>query len=208
VANPKPSRRAEIGAARRERTRETLIAGALETLSSASVDELTIDDFVAAAGVARGTYYNHFRTKVALLNAMADYVAERIVARLDETLAGEEDPVRRIAIAAQTFVRIATEEPAWGWVLVRSTPEMVGGWSDGMRAGVIADLRRGQERGIFHVLSEDAAVAMTIGSLREGIRLALTSDLPPDFGIRLAQMTLLSLGTAPADVARAEAFRL
>ena len=54
------ARRAEIGAARRAKSRNTILTAAFACYGRADGRIVRIEDICKAAGVARGTFYNHF----------------------------------------------------------------------------------------------------------------------------------------------------
>lgn len=189
-------RRAEIGRIKRERTRAMLIESALKVVAQRGFDAPTIDDFISAAQVARGTFYNYFATREALLVALGAHVADTIDAEILALFKGIDDPARRIAIAIHCFIAISKRDPDWGWVLVRSLPTAGGGWSEGMRRGVLADIRRGRRTGRFRIPSVQSAVVLGIGTLGAAIRTVLVEPTPPNFSRQIAAMTLQGLGMA------------
>src|SRR5690349_6429998 len=90
---------------RRVRTRAALLEAGRTLFASRSVDGVTIDDIVAAADVAKGSFYNHFPDKEALARELADRAragAEALAARLG---AGVADPAERVARAVCGFAR-------------------------------------------------------------------------------------------------------
>jgi len=54
--------RAASAERRRARTRERLLDAAEKVVASKDLQDATIEDFVSAAGVSRGTFYNYFPT--------------------------------------------------------------------------------------------------------------------------------------------------
>ena len=70
MAKQTTTRRAEIGRERRARMRNRLIEAAARVIASHGSDSVSIDTFIRAAGVARGTFYNHFKTREELLDAL------------------------------------------------------------------------------------------------------------------------------------------
>ncbi|ETA51490.1 TetR/AcrR family transcriptional regulator [Ponticoccus alexandrii] len=66
--------------ARSIRTRETLLSLAREKASAVGYGALRVEDIVAAAGVAKGTFFSHFKDKDALMDIL---IAERLNALLD-----------------------------------------------------------------------------------------------------------------------------
>ncbi|MDR3096140.1 MAG: TetR/AcrR family transcriptional regulator [Paraburkholderia sp.] len=201
-------RRAEIGRQKRERTRSALIEAALKVVARRGFEAPTIDDFIAAAEVARGTFYNYFETKEALFVAMAAYVADAVDTEILPLVAGEDDPAVRIAIAIRHFIRICKRDHDWGWVLVRTLPDTTGGWSEEMRKGVLDDIRRGKRSGRFKVASVPAAVALGIGTLGAAIRMVLVDRTSGDFPEQIAAITLQGLGMEQEEAARVAAMPL
>src|SRR5512143_3862673 len=74
----------------RRATREhALVDAAVDVFRMRGVERATVDDIVAAAGVAKGTFYLYFRTKDDVVNA----VAERIVAGVADRVEAAIEPV-------------------------------------------------------------------------------------------------------------------
>ncbi|HNN08489.1 MAG TPA: helix-turn-helix domain-containing protein, partial [Azospira sp.] len=59
---PRVDHRTRVGQERRERTRAKLLAAALPVFAKHGADAAIIDSIIQQAGVARGTFYNYFRT--------------------------------------------------------------------------------------------------------------------------------------------------
>lgn len=69
--------------------RAQLVATAARLFSEKGVVDTSVSDIVGAAGVAQGTFYWYFPSKAAVLEAVADEVAEEFAAAI---LAVEADP--------------------------------------------------------------------------------------------------------------------
>ena len=68
-----------VGAQRRSRTRAQIITSAMAVFAAKGPDAPVIDDFILAAGISRGTFYNHFRTVPELLQATSELLTEELV---------------------------------------------------------------------------------------------------------------------------------
>src|SRR5579862_1856074 len=77
-----PADRVDIGREKRRRTRAALIEAAMKVFARLGPDAPIIDDFIAEAGVARGTFYNYFETREELLIAVATELSDRLLARM------------------------------------------------------------------------------------------------------------------------------
>jgi hypothetical protein len=62
--------RAATAQRRRDQTRERLIDAAETVVAEKGVETASIEDFVRAAGVSRGTFYNYFPTATDIVHAM------------------------------------------------------------------------------------------------------------------------------------------
>lgn len=153
---------------RRIRTRAALLRAGQALFAERSVDGVSIDDIVAAADVAKGSFYNHFSDKDALARALAEQArlgAEALAARVG---AGIEDPAERVARAVCGFARQALENPETarlGQRLFHSAaiPDAP------MNAGVRADIQAGLAAGRFHGVSLEAAVLLAVGVVQMAV---------------------------------------
>src|SRR5260370_17340643 len=63
------SYRTQVGQRRRATTEGRILEAAVHIFAAKGPDAPTIDDFIKAAGIARGTFYNYFKSTRGLLNA-------------------------------------------------------------------------------------------------------------------------------------------
>ncbi|WP_454674927.1 TetR/AcrR family transcriptional regulator [Achromobacter pestifer] len=195
-------RRARIGEQKRAKTRLLLVEAAVQTIAERGFDTPTIDDFIAAANVARGTFYNHFPTREELLAAAAAHVADTIDAEILPLFSVVDDPPQRVAIAIRKFIALSMASPALGGLLVRMVLLNGAALSEEMQRGVLADLQEGAARGRFNLPSMQAGVAASLGTISMGIRIAINGDVPPDFPETIAAMILRSLGMTVKEAAK------
>ncbi len=105
---------------RAARTRAMLIAAGLELLVERPIDAIPIDAFVAAAGVAKGSFFNHFVDKQDFANAIASEVRRELEAQIALANAGVTDPLERIAGGMRIAAEFALSHPKQTIVLIRS----------------------------------------------------------------------------------------
>jgi AcrR family transcriptional regulator len=101
---------------RRERTRKRLLEAARSQIADKGVSGLRINDITEGADVALGSFYNHFESKEAIVDAI---VAESLE-ELAETLAtgALEDPAELVSSAIRQFVGLAYEDPEFARLVV------------------------------------------------------------------------------------------
>ena len=122
-----------------ERTRSAVLDGAARAVEKHGARRATMGDIAVLAGIAKGTLYNHFRTKDAVYAAAVE-AAVRALAE-ESALAARDDLADALALAAErigghpALRRLASDEPAALAVLV--TPSDGPTWQlarDGVRA--------------------------------------------------------------------------
>lgn len=183
------------------RTRAALLRAGQSLFSARSVDGVSIDDIVAAADVAKGSFYNHFADKDALARALADQARRSAEALAAAVGAGVEDPAERVARAVCGFARQALEHPEGARLMQRlfqgaAIPDAP------MNAGVRADIQAGLAAGRFEGVSLEAGVLMAVGVVQMTVARTLDQDAPAHAALLaqdLAFGLLRGLGlTAPA----------
>lgn len=98
------------------RTRAAVLDGALRAVAAEGARKTTMAEIAAAAGIAKGTLYNHFRAKEAVFAAAAEAAVQRLG---DEAAkqAADAGLAAALALAARTVAESPTiarlrEEPA------------------------------------------------------------------------------------------------
>lgn len=169
------------------RTRAALIAAGLDLLVERPIDAVAIDELVARAGVAKGSFFNHFEGKhdfAAAVGAEVRLAVEDEVARAND---GVADPVARIAGGLAVAARLAVEAPRRMMVLLRT---------HGGVTGSAHPLNRG--------LKEDLAAALAAGLLGPETREA-AGAAGVTYWLGLCQVTMIHL--IEAQPSRGEAGR-
>ena len=105
---------------RAARTRSALISAGVDLLADRPVDAISIDEFVAAAGVAKGSFFNHFADKAQFSRAVTKEIRvdiEQWVNRINSDVA---DPLERLAGGMIAATAYAMTFPHRTSVLARS----------------------------------------------------------------------------------------
>ncbi|KAK48618.1 TetR family transcriptional regulator [Caballeronia jiangsuensis] len=172
--------RTRVGALRREKTRIRLIESALAVFAEKGADAPTIDDFIAAAGVARGTFYNYFRTTAELLSAVAGESSDEVLAVIDPLVRAIDDPAQRVVVGSRLYMSMAARYPLWGAFITRV------GTKRGSRGRLLdeylmRDLQMALDAGRFDVADVVVARDIALGSIMYGIETLLSGDAPVDY---------------------------
>lgn len=192
------SRRQEIGAERRERTRQKLLAAGARVVAELGEKKANIDDFIRAAGVARGTFYNHYSTRAELLDDLWVTIGSAPFRQIQRACENLVDPAERLVAEARLVFATACRNEAWGW-LVYSMSADKDAISQELLQYPRPDLEIGRKQGRFRFDDLMAACDLVIGSVRWGLRAALEEARPIQSGDALCVMILKALSIEEAE---------
>ncbi|NJQ06648.1 TetR family transcriptional regulator [Streptomyces lonarensis] len=122
MAHPVKSSRPQP-AAQRLKVRRQLAAAAMELFTTRGYEATTVDEIAAAAGVARRTFFRHFRSKEEAIFPDHDDTLERARAVLEAATPGE-NPVDTICRGIKEVMRMYTASPAVSVERYRLTREV------------------------------------------------------------------------------------
>src|SRR3954452_19668648 len=105
---------------RREHTHAALLAAAHAVFSERGIDATRISDITGRADVGFGSFYNHFADKEAIVAEVLQETAQAHTAEVEALTRDIAAPAEVVALAHQHFVRLAFDDKAFGWLLVRT----------------------------------------------------------------------------------------
>jgi AcrR family transcriptional regulator len=170
-----PDRRAR----RRANTRQRLLDAARRLFAAHGVDNTRINEITDEADVGFGSFYNHFASKDAIVEAV---LLEAITAQgkaVDVLTRELTDPAEVVCAAHRYFVNLARRDPDWGWLLVRLDVSH-GVLLDALGPFARRDLARGIKTGRFHVADNRTALFAAGGALLAVMRAVLDGHAPKD----------------------------
>jgi AcrR family transcriptional regulator len=106
--------------ARSARTRGALLRAGFDLLVDRSIDAISVNDLVASAGVAKGSFFNHFADKQDFAEAIANDVRIQIEDAIGRAKVYVSDPVARLAQGVLVPVEMALSQPKLISVMLRS----------------------------------------------------------------------------------------
>lgn len=171
------------------------------------VDAVSVDDITAAADIAKGSFYNHFKDKDDLARAVTRAVRDEVEARVAQANTGIVDPALRMARALCVFAQFALEEPERAKALQRlhagaTLPDTPA------NRGLRADLETGLRTGRFAHCGVQTAMLAIMGTVQIAMVRALDSDAPRLTRTavqEIAAFQLRGLGLTPAAATKAAA---
>lgn len=193
--------RTRVGRERSARTENRILEAALGVFAEHGPDAPVIDDFVQAAGIARGTFYNHFKTVEELLQATSAWTTRETLRSIEEAMTGIEGPTLRLGVGLRLFFARAQRDPVWCRFVARVWK--VGGLELPMR-----DLEVGIRLGHFRVPSRDAARDLILGAVRAALERIGERRAPAGFSEHMTEICLHALRADPRRITAALAHEL
>jgi AcrR family transcriptional regulator len=187
-------------ARRRERTHRKLLDAARALFARQGVENTRINEITDEADVGFGSFYNHFDSKEAVVEAVVEETIAVQGGALATVAADLDDPAEVVAAAHRYFVKLARTDPDWGWLLIRlDASEKIG-----LRAlGPFArrDLERGIKAGRFSVPNKRVALFAAGGALLGVMGDVLDGRAPRDADRHHAEGVLRMFGLSAEDAA-------
>lgn len=192
--------RTRVGAQRREKTRLRLLQCALMVFAKKGPDGAWIEDFIAAAEVSRGTFYNYFRTTSELLGAVTGQLSDEVISVVEPIVQQIEDPAARLGAGTRLYLEMARRYPQWGAFNTRVGARTA---SRGklLDEYLMRDIRQGMASGRFDI--PDAAVAhdIVLGSIFLGMETLLTEPTHEHHAEHLVAAFLKGMGVPASEAA-------
>jgi AcrR family transcriptional regulator len=167
-------RRTENVVRRLNARHDAIVAAARAAAGSGGMAALQIAPVAARAGVAAGTVYRYFPSKIELIGALVESVSEREIEALRRAADAAPGPLSALAAAIATFAARALRDRRLAWAAIA---EPVAAETDAVRqshrnalvAEFNARIRAAIEGG--HLPEQDAALAAPalLGALLEGL---------------------------------------
>ena len=185
---------------RRAQTRAKLVAAAGALFARQGVDNTRINEITEEADVGFGSFYNHFASKEAIVEAVLAETVAAQGAAIEAVTADLDDPAETVAVAHRYFVNLARIDPNWASLLIRLdlshniTLAALGPYAQ-------RDLERGIRAGRFNVPDKRVALFAAGGALLAVMRAVLDGQAAKNADRHHAEGILRLLGLPPQDAA-------
>lgn len=193
---------ARTGARQRQtRTRHALLSAARQLMAQGARAAFTVDELIAAAGVAKGSFYNHFPDKETIAAEVHRAVREMEEIQIAAVNRDIADPVARITRGMAVYASMALTAPEDAQILTLSRVDKRFLESTA-NAGLREDLRAALNGGRIVAPSIEAAALLVVGQTAV-LMTRLGDDPTPDetrlIGQQCIAMTLVGLGLSYRD---------
>jgi AcrR family transcriptional regulator len=167
----------------RLRTREAILNAATELLAVKPIEAISINELVALAGVAKGSFYNHFPEKDSLANLASTHIRKQYQRKIMALNAGITDPASQIVRGLCSFIQTSIENPRLAAVLLRGDDWITAG-NHPLNEYIQHSIEAGINQKIFLERTRHHGIILILGTSRISIMRLLT-DKPSINDIRI-----------------------
>ena len=190
------------GLGKKARTRAALLDGAVSVIAAKGIENTKISDITEQAGLANGTFYNHFEDKAEILREVAYGIAAEVGRKIDRDMANIEDARTRVIVATSRFIALAVQEPDWGAVLIGSVEHMPAVRKDMMRY-LHSDLTRGIAQKHFDIELDQFFLDQLAALIVVSIRTQMEAGHKTDLSAQTCENVMRMCGLSPAAARKA-----
>lgn len=185
---------------RQAETRAALIKAAGEIITERGLDGLRVSDVTERANVAFGTFYNQFKVKDDVVEAVVEQALVSLARSIEESPANA-DPADAVVASTRAIVRIAYDDPGLARLLI-NLEEAESRFERIIRPQAGAMLKRGVAEGVFVIDDFETILTMAIAASFEVIRGILDGRLGQGADLTCAQALLRLVGVDRSTAAR------
>lgn len=190
-----------VGRRRRARTETRIIFAAARVFAEKGLQAPVIDDFIKAAGVARGTFYIHFASTEQLLRATSEWATEELVSSIDQVVRPLRDPAMRYGVGTRLLMRWALSNPSWCRFIAHV-------WNSVTYERPFQDIRAAIRKKTFAAPDPYVAWDVLSGALRQAMFKIGDGGVRDNYPDGVVLMCLQALGARPETIADIMSFTL
>ena len=203
MATTTPSRQER----RKANTRAKLVDATRRVVADQGVEATTIALVTAAADVGFGTFYLHFDSKEAAIEAVMAELVEEVGTALDHLTAPMQDPAEVLAVSVRHVVGQVDRDEVWAWAVLRiGVSHQL--FTSALGGRLVRDLQRGVDAGRFDPALHPVAPFAIGGVVEAAMRARLDGLVDADTPQAVAEQVLRLLGLKRREAKRIAALPL
>lgn len=185
--------------------RAALISAGEHLLALHPIDAITINSIVDTAGVAKGSFYNHFADKEALAVAVSTAIREEVEQSVTRGNLNVTDPAYKIIRGCCHHIQLAVQDPQRATIMLRKY-EWATSADFALNRSMEEDLAEGIDSLRFQPRCKDAGSIQILGSTTFTMLRILEQELSADQAIMLTvkvfTLVLCGFGLAEEEATR------
>jgi AcrR family transcriptional regulator len=182
---------------KKDETRERITQAAIELFTERGFDATTVDDIAAKADVAKGTFFNYFPRKEAVLDAVPEGIIAQIEQTSGELLAGPQTSREKLSLFVSEVTRHHLQNRELSRLflgrLLSAPHDQVENMPARIREVLRALIEQGQARGEFRAEVDASRAGSVIQGAAIGTLLAWLCSAPEAFDLEIELQERLKL---------------
>ncbi len=186
---------------KRARTRAQIRRAGIAVLADRGPHGATVGEVARSAGVAQGTFYNHFQSLDDLVDEIAEQLGSGVEIARDALDAIERDPAIRVAIGVVQLLEMADRDAMAGAAfvsLVAAKPD----FRARVRAIIGRTIADGVADGRFDVEAGPAAINAVLGACLQSMRSLSLGEADAGIAPSVGRLVLRALGVEDGEATR------
>jgi AcrR family transcriptional regulator len=181
--------RTRVGQERSNRTRLRILDAAMHVFAEKGPDAPVIQDFITAADMSRGTFYNYFNSIEELLIATSKQLEDDLIVSIQGEIESMPSAVERMTFGMLLWLQKAADDPTWCAFVNR-----VAHHSIMVETQLGGDLRDGIASGELRCPDINAAYDLVVGTLRQSMNRMLAEKVQTNYPKVVVHTVLQGLG--------------
>lgn len=176
---------------RREATRKAIIGAARDLFGKYGFAATSVDDVAAAAGIAKGAVYHHFRTKEAVFEAVFEEASGELARYVAIAARSAHDALEAMAMGTNAYFEVCAQS-GMAQIILKDGPAVLG-WErwreiDERYFGrtIPSALKAAMAAGIINLQPVEPLSRLLIGAITEAAAACSASGDPSAEGRRFA----------------------
>ena len=187
---------------RGERTRRAILDAGLDLLAQRPIDAIPIDAIVTAAGVAKGSFFNHFEDKQVFAESVAADIRQDLEQRVELASRNVTNPLERLVGGLRIGVQFALGSPKRAKVMLQGMGGGATSQTHPLNRGLNDDVAACISAGLLNAEVEATGVMFWLGVCQMAMVSALSeASSRAVVAAQVQSLLILALGGLGADPA-------
>jgi AcrR family transcriptional regulator len=164
---------------RRLRTRTALMDAGQKLFSERTFETVSVEFITDAAGVAKGSFYNHFSDKHGLATEIGNLLSGYVIDLIDQDAKVFGDPAHRCVRGTMIMLRFSMEHPESARALLRLSRDLFS-VNDPLNSRVVEIVKAGIDDGTFNEIGVEDGFMVVVGTAQMLVQQAVDGVWPED----------------------------
>ena len=105
---------------KKDRTRAAIIDSAINIIAKKGFQKSSIQEMAKNAGIANGTFYNHYKDRKSIFEDVANLIAIELVKVIEENEVKTKKPAQKLINSTKQFIKRSVQVPEWGLIFLEA----------------------------------------------------------------------------------------